>query len=207
MPAAFVPGDAGFGTNTPADIAWSEYNHNWAGLVVFLMGILALLSRSRYHSWAKIWPLVFLLLAIFLFFRADPENWPMGPNGFWESFSEAEVLQHRVAIVLIIAFAIFQYRVETNRVKSTTAELVFPAVCALGGVVLLTHTHSLSNIKEELLAEMSHTPLAICGIVAGWSRWLELRLPEKNQSRKYLAWVWPICFILVGLILMDYHES
>ena len=207
MPAAFVPGDAGFGTNTPADIAWSEYNHNWAGLVVFLMGILALLSRSRYLSWAKIWPLVFLLLAIFLFFRADPENWPMGPNGFWESFSEAEVLQHRVAIVLIIAFAVFQYRVETNRVKSTTAELVFPAVCALGGVVLLTHTHSLSNVKEELLAELSHTPLAVCGIVAGWSRWLELRLPETNQSRKYLAWVWPICFILVGLILMDYHES
>src|SRR5580700_4780431 len=36
MPASFVPGDTGFNTNTPADIAWSEYNHNCAGLVVFL---------------------------------------------------------------------------------------------------------------------------------------------------------------------------
>ena len=53
MPASFVPGDSGFDTNTPADIAWSEYNHNCAGLLVFLMGILALLSRSRYFSWAK----------------------------------------------------------------------------------------------------------------------------------------------------------
>jgi putative copper resistance protein D len=207
MPASFVPGDSGFGTNTPADIAWSEYNHNCAGFVVFLMGVLALLSRSKYFSWAKIWPLAFLLLAVFLFFRADPENWPLGPNGFWESFSEAEVMQHRIAVVLIIVFAIFQYRVETNRVKSMAAALVFPAVCALGGAVLLTHTHALSNVKEELLAELSHTPLAVFGIMAGWSRWLELRLPPENPTRKYLAWVWPVCFIFVGLILMDYHES
>jgi putative copper resistance protein D len=207
MPVSFVPGDSGFDTNTPADIAWSEYNHNCAGFVVFLMGILALLSRSRYFAWAKIWPLTFLLLAVFLFFRADPENWPMGPNGFWESFAQADVLQHRVAVVLIIGFAVFQYRVETKRVKSMAGALVFPAVCALGGVVLLTHTHAVTNIKEELLAEMSHTPLALFGIMAGWSRWLELRLPVENPKRKYLAWVWPVCFILVGLILMDYHES
>ena len=23
----------------------------------------------------------------FLFLRSDPENWPLGPNGFWESFA------------------------------------------------------------------------------------------------------------------------
>lgn len=207
LPAAFIPGSSGIGVNTPADIAWSEYNHNCAGFVVFLMGLLALLSRSKYFSWAKIWPLAFLLLAVFLFFRADPENWPMGPNGFWESFAVTDVLQHRAAVVLIIIFAVFQYRVETGRVKSMAAALVFPAVCAVGGVVLLTHTHALTNVKEELLAELSHTPLAVCGILAGWSRWLELRLPEENQARKYLAWVWPVCFIMVGLILMDYHEA
>jgi copper resistance protein D len=204
---SFVPGGMAIYTDKPADRAWSEYNHNCAGLVVFLMGILALLSRSRYFSWAKIWPLSFLLLAIFLFFRADPENWPMGPNGFWASFAVTDVLQHRMAVLLIIVFAIFQYRVETNRVQSMAAALVFPAVCALGGAVLLTHTHALSNVKEELLIEMSHTPLAVFGITAGWSRWLELRLPPENRAKKYLAWVWPVCFIMVGLILMDYHES
>jgi len=207
LPAAFVPGQGGIGTNTPADIAWSEYNHNVAGFVVVLMGVLALLSRSRYFAWAKVWPLAFLLLAVFLFFRADPENWPMGPNGFWASFAVADVLQHRAAVVLIVVFAIFQYRVEMGRVKSMAAALVFPAVCAIGGIVLLTHTHALTNVKEELLAELSHTPLAVFGILAGWSRWLELRLPPENRARKYLAWVWPVCFIFVGLILMDYHEA
>lgn len=207
IPTSFVPGGFSAYSDTPADRAWSEYNHNWAGLVVFLMGILALLSRSRHFPWARIWPLSFLLLAAFLFLRADPENWPLGPNGFWESFAVADVLQHRIAVLMIIIFAVFQYRVETNRVKSMATALVFPVVCALGGAVLLTHTHALSNVKEELLAELSHTPLAVLGIVAGWSRWLELRLPVENPKRKYLAWVWPVCFILVGLLLMDYHES
>jgi len=207
VPAAFMPG-AGFEhPDTPGDIAWSEYNHNWAGLIVLLMGTLALLSRNRYFAWAKIWPLMFLGLAVFLFLRADPENWPLGPNGFWASFAEADVLQHRAAVVLIIVFAVFQYMVETNRVKSHAAALVFPGVCAIGGVVLLTHMHAVTNIKQEMLIELSHTPLAICGILAGWARWLELRLPNDNRVRPYLGWVWPVCFILVGLILMDYHEA
>jgi putative copper resistance protein D len=207
LPPAYLPGEKAWHPDKPSDIAWSEYNHNWAGLIVFLMGILALLSRSRDFAWAKAWPLMFLGLAVFLFLRADPENWPLGPNGFWESFGEADVLQHRAAVILIILFAIFQYRVEMNRMKSMTAALVFPAVCVLGGVVLLTHTHALGNIKEEMLVELSHTSLAIFGIMAGWSRWLELRLPAENPARKYLAWVWPVCFIFVGLILLNYRES
>jgi putative copper resistance protein D len=64
-----------------------------------------------------------------------------------------------------------------------------------------------TNIKQEMLIELSHTPLAIFGIIAGWARWLELRLPQENNMRKYLGWVWPVCFIFVGLILMDYHEA
>jgi len=206
VPTSFVPGQWDIDFNKWADKAWSEYNHNCAGFVVFLLGILALLSRSRYFRWAKIWPLAFLLLAVFLFFRADPENWPLGPNGFWESFQQTDVLQHRAAVLLIIVFAVFQYRVEMKWVKSMTAALVFPVVCMLGGMVLLTHTHALSNVKEELLVDLSHTPLAVLAVYAGWSRWLELRLPEDNGTRNYVAWVWPVCFILIGLLLMDYHE-
>jgi copper resistance protein D len=207
LPSAFVPGTDPLRVNTPADIAWSEYNHNWAGIFVLMTGLLALLSRSNYFAWAKMWPLIFLGLAVFLFFRSDPENWPLGPNGFWESFLASDVLQHRVAVILVIMFAIFQWRVETNRVQSYFAALVFPAVCAFGGVILLTHTHPLGNVKEELLVELSHTPLAILAVIAGWSRWLEIRLPEPIRTRKWLAWVWPVCFIVIGLILMDYHEA
>jgi putative copper resistance protein D len=205
--SVFVPGSDPLSSNTSADIAWSEYNHNWAGIFVLLTGSLALLSRSKYFPWAKVWPLTFLGLAVFLFLRSDPENWPLGPNGFWESFMTSDVLQHRVAVILVILFAIFQWRVEKNGLRTGFAPLVLPAVCALGGVVLLTHTHPLSNVKEQLLIELSHTPIAIFAVIGGWSRWLDLRLPEPIRARKCLAWVWPVCFIIIGLILMDYHEA
>jgi putative copper resistance protein D len=207
VPVSFVPGQAAASYNGPGDIAWSEYNHNWAGIIVLGVGLLSFLNRTGYFPWAKHWPLMFLGLAIFLFLRSDPENWPLGPNGFWESFSSPDVLQHRVIVLLVTAFAIFEWSVITHRFKAPAAGLVFPGVCALGGAILLTHSHALGNIKDELLIELSHIPLAIFGIAAGWSRWLELRLPPEDRTRRVLSWVWPVCFILVGLVLLNYHEG
>ena len=79
-------------------------------------------------------------------------------------------------------------------------------MCAAGGALLLTHSHALGNIKQEMLAEMSHTPIALLGATAGWSRWLELRLPQERDS-KIASYIWPICLILVGGVLLDYREA
>jgi putative copper resistance protein D len=207
IPPSFVPGQAAASFTGPGDIAWSEYNHNWAGIIVLGVGLLSFLNRTGYFPWAKHWPLMFLGLAVFLFLRSDPENWPLGPNGFWESFSAPDVLQHRLIVLLVTAFAVFEWSVITDRIKSPAARLVFPGVCALGGAILLTHSHALGNVKDELLVELSHIPLAILGIAAGWSRWLELRLPPEDRTRRILSWVWPVCFILVGVVLLNYHEA
>jgi copper resistance protein D len=207
VPVSFVPGQTAVSDTGPGDIAWSEYNHNWAGIIVLTVGLLSFLNRTGYFPWARHWPLVFIGLAVFLFLRSDPENWPLGPNGFWESFSSPDVLQHRVIVVLVMAFAIFEWSVVTRHIKSQAAALVFPGVCVLGGAILLTHSHALGNVKDELLIELSHIPLAILGIAAGWSRWLELRLPPEDRTRRVLSWVWPVCFILVGLVLLNYHEA
>jgi copper resistance protein D len=197
--------------NDAMDRAWSEYNHHWAGLIVLLAGLLALVARFRSQSWAKNWPLLFIGLAIFIVIRADPEAWPLGPVSFWMSFAEADVLQHRLFAVLITAFAFFEWAVETGRLKTERAALVFPALCAIGGALLLTHSHSLGNVKDEMLAEMSHGPIALLGATAGWSRWLELRLPQDRPQNArmtaILSWIWPISLVLAGLILLDYRES
>lgn len=192
--------------NDANDRAWSEYNHHWAGLIVLAAGLFALLARSRRLKWAHHWPLVFIGLAVFILLRADPENWPLGPRPFWASFSAPDVLQHRLYALLITVFAIFEWAVETGRVKSRAASYVFPLLCAAGGALLLTHSHALGNIKQEMLAEMSHTPIALLGATAGWSRWLELRLPQKRDS-KIASYIWPICLVLVGIVLLDYRES
>src|SRR5205085_716892 len=88
--ASFVPGTL-YQPNTSDDIAWSEYNHHWAGLIVSAVGLLAVLARSGRAGWARHWPIAFLGLAVFLLLRADPENWPLGPRSFWQSFAVAEV--------------------------------------------------------------------------------------------------------------------
>ena len=70
--------------------------------------------------------------------------------------------------------------------------------------MLLTHSHAITNVKEEMLAELSHMPLGVLGVMAGWSRWLELRLPPKDRAIP--AWIWPVCFVLIGVGLLNYRE-
>lgn len=195
------------------DRAWSEYNHHWAGLIVLLAGGLALVARIPGQKWARHWPLLFLGLAVFILIRADPECWPLGPRPFWASFTAPDVLEHRLYALLIAAFAVFEWGVQTGRMRWPRARFVFPVLCAAGGALLLTHTHALGEGNDEVFAELSHTPMAILGAVAGWGRWLELRLDSSASSevaerpRRIAAWVWPACLILIGLLLLNYRES
>jgi copper resistance protein D len=187
----------------PVERAWSEYNHHWAGMFVLTMGILAIAERAGVRA-ARHWPLVFLGLATFLFVRNDPRAWPLGPAGFWESFTLPDVLQHRAFVVLIVAFAIFEWMVRTGRLAERPWAYVFPLLCAVGGGLLLTHSHAMFNLKDEFLAEVTHAPLGILGAFAGWGRWLELRLPEAGR---WPAWAWRGCFTAVGLLLLFYREG
>jgi putative copper resistance protein D len=205
---AFIPGAGDLPPRNADDIAWSEYNHHWAGLIVVVVGLLALLNRAALRV-ARHWPLAFLGLAIFLFFRSDPETWPMGDIGFLESFRDVEVLQHRFFVVLIIVFAFFEWRVRATNWTNRYAPLVFPLLCAAGGTMLLTHSHAIANVKDQLLIELTHTPLALAGIAAGWSRWLEIRLnPRENPIVWQIAgWAWPVCILFCGLLLLGYRET
>jgi putative copper resistance protein D len=202
---AFGGGSSAVAPRNAEDIAWSEYNHHWAGLLVAAMGLAALAQRSGHAPWAKHWPLLFLLLAAFLFLRADPEVWPMGEIGPIESLKDPEVAQHRLFVLLIVAFALFEWGVRTGRIASHKLMRVFPVVTALGGTLLLTHSHALGNVKEELLIDMTHLPIAVLGITAGWARWLEVEAPEEDG--RWAGWLWPACFVLIGLLLLGYREA
>jgi len=203
--AAFVPGGGSLPDRNAADIAWSEYNHHWAGLFVIAIALLALLNQAGLRA-ARHWPVVFFGLAGFLFFRSDPETWPMGDISFLDSLRDVEVLQHRFFVVLLVCFAIFEWRVRLGLARARWMTLVFPLLTAIGGAALLTHSHAIANVKEQLLIELTHTPLALAGAAAGWARWLELRL-DPGRGQRIAGWVWPLCFLLVGLFLLGYREA
>jgi copper resistance protein D len=193
------------GGSDDTDRKWSEYNHHWAGLIVLAAGLLAFLSRFRGMRWARFWPLTFAGLSIFILLRADPENWPLGPRPFWASFSAPDVLQHRAAAVLILGFAAFECAVQAGKLRARWASMIFPVMCATGAVVLLTHNHAPSDMTADLLASMSHTPIALLGATAGWLRWLELRLPPSRDSR-IAGVLWPLFLAAAGLVLLNYRE-
>ncbi|MBV9813058.1 MAG: copper resistance protein, partial [Acetobacteraceae bacterium] len=75
----------------------------------------------------------------------------------------------------------------------------------VGGAALLTHSHAIANVKDALLIELSHTPLALAAITAGWSRWLELR--ADGRTARVAGWVWPVMFLVIGAILLWYREA
>jgi putative copper resistance protein D len=182
----------------------SESNHHWMGLVVLAMGLLALLARTGKAPWAEYWPLLLIGIAIFIFLQADTECWPVGWKGFWACWADPEVFQHRMAALVCVGFAVFELRVRRQQKPNDPLAMVFPLMCALGGAVLLTHSHAITNVKENLLVELSHVPMGIIAVFAGWARWLELRLPK--EDRTIPSWIWPACFVLIGAGLLNYRE-
>lgn len=199
-----MPVDDPLAPRTDADRAWSEFNHNVAGLFVLGMGILALLHASGRAGWARHWPLVFIALAAMLMVRDDPGDWPLGPRGFWAGMAVPEVLQHRVFVLLVVVFTGFEWMVRTGRLVSARCALVFPLLCAIGGGLLLTHSHASVNLKEALLQEVTHAPLGLLGMLVGWGRWLELRLPAPDE--RLPRWLWSAALAACGLLLVIYRE-
>ncbi|HMH51070.1 MAG TPA: CopD family protein [Candidatus Acidoferrum sp.] len=194
---------AATGRRLDVERAWSEYNHHWAGVFVLTMGLLASLERRGVRA-ARHWPLVFLGLAAFLFARNDPRAWPLGPAGFWESMTLPDVLQHRAFVLLIVAFGIFEWAVRTGRLAPRPWSFVFPLLGAVGGGLLLTHSHAMFNLKDEFLTEVTHAPLGVLGAFMSWARWAELRLPDAGAAA---GWIWRVCLIAVGLLLLVYREG
>jgi copper resistance protein D len=203
--AAAAPMEDTLATRQAEEYAWSEYNHHAAGFFVFTMGLLALLDRTGRARWARHWPLGFLGLAAFLFVRNDPRAWPLGPAGFWESMVLPDVLQHRLVVLLVVALAVFEWMVRSARLTRPGGRLVFPLLCASGGALLLTHSHAMFNLKTEFLAEVSHAPMGLLGVVMAWGRWLEVRLPAADG--RIPGWIWAACMTAVGLILLVYRET
>ena len=187
----------------PVERAWSEYNHHWAGLFVLTMGVLGCLERLGVRG-ARHWPLVFFGMAAFMFVRNDPRAWPLGPAGFWESFMLPDVLQHRAFVALVLAFGVFEWMVRTQRLPARPWGYVFPMLAAVGGALLLTHSHAMFNLKTEFLSEVTHAPIGVLGAFCGWARWVELRLPEAGRGS---GWLSTLCLTAVGLILLVYREA
>ena len=195
---------------------WSDYNHNIAGIFLTVMGLMAMLSYvpSPAFRWAQYWPIGFIGLSIFLFFRSDAETWPLGPIGFWEStFKNGEVFQHRIATLLAFVLGALEIRART-RPDSQKLRYIFPILCAFGGILLLTHAHAEFELKSEFLIQSTHTTMGLLAVIMAAGRWLELRLARAEGPSdgavlgegNIAGLIAIFSMTLIGCIMMFYRE-
>lgn len=203
----------------------SIFNHRFSGSLLVAMSLLAIAERAgrelwvrgqargarslarwtrRLASWARNWPLLLLALGVFVIVHSERQAWPFGRIGFVASFTDPEIVQHRLAGLLVVGFAFFEWAVRTERLRPSRAGLVFPAICLLGSGLLIVHSHAGIGARDELLIQVTHLPIAILGVAAGVARWLELRMPSPQARR--IGWLWPFALLGIGLILLGYWE-
>lgn len=186
---------------------WSNYNHNISGIFLTVMSFFAMLSyvnKSGFERF-KYWPLGFVGLGIFLFFRSDAETWPLGPIGFWEStFNNGEVLQHRIATLLVFVLGIFELTARINKNPDSKLPYVFPLLAAFGGLMLLTHSHVGFQPKSAFLIQVGHTMMGIFSLILASGRWLELKLDR--PGKEIAGFISVAALFQIGLILMFYRE-
>jgi putative copper resistance protein D len=189
------------------DIAWSETHHHYAALIVIFTGLVALASQyGRMRPLTRHWPVLFLSLAVYLFIVADEDAWPLGQTEFFVSLATPRIAQHKLMIAMVAGVALFEWRGQTKKdVRAAWPSLAFPLFIAAASAFLLTH-YGHTGSKEEVLIEISHTPIALLGVIAATARWLELRLPS-SALRSVSAIVWPAALIVAGALLLLYRET
>jgi putative copper resistance protein D len=191
--------------HSEAATAWSDYNHNIAGIFLTIMSLFAMLSYKKGFEWARYWPIGFIALGIFLFFRSDAETWPLGPIGFWEStFSNSEVLQHRIATILVLVLGYYEIKARLTTDPSSNLPYFFPVLAAFGGLMLLTHSHVGFQAKTTYLIQISHTLMGVFALILAIGRWLELKLDI--DGRKISGFTSVFALLQIGVILMFYRE-
>jgi putative copper resistance protein D len=202
-------GGASVGEGLTAGVGtyWSDYNHNMSGLFLVIMAMLALASRTGWVCWARHWPLGFIVLSIFTLLRSDAQDsWPFGHLGFWEGvLSSDEILLHRLGALIACMLGVIEWRARVNGKPGSRLAYGIPLLCAVGGLLLLGHSHAGFRPKEAFLIQITHHAVGVLAVIMACGRWLELRLVP--PAGRLAGIVFTVALLLVGLILLFYRET
>jgi putative copper resistance protein D len=196
------------GEPTAAAYSWSNFSHNVAGLFLLGLGLLALAALTGRVPWARHWPLGLVGLGVFVFLRtgAGGNTWPFGPVPFWsDTLGNAEVLQHRLGALLPVTLGVIEWRARTFARPGSLQPYVFPVLAAIGGILLLTHSHGAFEPKSSFLVQVTHTTMGALAVVMACARLLELRLTATAARAAGLVSI--LAMLLIALVLVFYREA
>ncbi|HXG19491.1 MAG TPA: hypothetical protein VNN62_10525 [Methylomirabilota bacterium] len=186
------------------DKAYSELNHHVAGVFVLFTGGLALLAatQGQRFAWARYgWPGLFFLLGMFLMVRHDPESWPWGPLTFWESVTDAQVLQHMLFTLIVLAIGVIEWLRCRGTLTHPAWGWIFPSLAISAAVMLFLHKHGEGPVADKIYRH--HSIMAVSGILAMVAKVFD---DSRIVNSRTLGYIWTILIMFVGLMLLLYTE-
>ena len=190
---------------TPDAYRWSNFSHNVAGIILLGMSGLALVGLVAGRGWGQFWPLGFVLLAAFIGLRAaaNEGTWPFGTTSLAEL--GAEGIQHRIAGLLVLSLGLLEWRARAGRQSRGALSWLFPVLAAVGGILLLTHSHTAFQLKAGFLVQVTHATMGALAAVVAAGRWLELRLAP--PAARVAGGAAALAMLIIALVLVFYREA
>ncbi len=191
-------------------IAYSEFNHHFAGVFILLIG----LSEIRHAlGWpALVWtrfllPGAFTVGGVFLLIWSDHDSWPIGSLTFAQTFfgDDPEIIQHKIYGILACAVGTIECLRRLGWFAHAAWTVPLPLFAIVGGVMLFNHSHGDHSAGYKIA--LHHAIMGTMAITAGSSKLLSgWRGRERLSERSYWDLMWACLVVLIGLQLLIYSE-
>ncbi|MGE3977190.1 MAG: hypothetical protein AB7F94_06325 [Nitrospira sp.] len=191
-------------------IAYSEFNHHFAGLCDVLFGLaeLGYALRLPLPFWTRlVLPGALAVVGGFLLIWSDHDAWPIGSLGLVDTFfgQDREIVEHKLYGVLALVIACCETLRRIGRARHPVWAAPLVLLTLVGGFLLFVHSHG--NHPANARIEFHHALLGSVGVGAALSKGLASWLPGASQyavKRWEIAWAGSV--ILFGLLLLVYSE-
>ena len=191
-------------------VAYSEFNHRFAGLFVLLFGLAELghALRCPLPFWIRlVLPGALAVIGPYLLIWSDHEAWPIGSLSFAQTFfgQDQEIIQHKFYGVFGTTAAVSETfrRMGWARHPAWAVPLFF--LGSVGTLLLFFHSHGDHPANQTI--ELHHALLGSLGIGAAVSNamvsWAS-GTSRKTMNRWEVAWAGFV--IVMGLQLLMYFE-
>jgi copper resistance protein D len=197
-------------TRTLDDLRYSEFTHNWSGIVVILLGACWLVQSAGRGAAAtfaaRAWPWLLLPFAVFVAVASDPEVWILREISLAEALRDPQILEHQLGALMVLLLVVLGWRARRRAPVTRPLGVALPAIMIVGSLLLLGHAHSTLTVTEELtnLINVQHAILGALGLFAGTVRWLQLRALLPDHAAR---WLWPALVIALGAFLAFFYRE
>lgn len=187
--------------------AYSERNHQVAGVLVLLIGISELrggMGLTRL-AWSRLLlPIAMLSAGGFLMVWSDHDAWPIGSLSVTQTFfsDDVETVQHKLYATMLLSVGTVEFLRRTDRVTHGAWGVPLSALALIGGAMLFLHSHGTHPSAHQIA--IHHAVMGTTACVAGLCKIMAGAKLHEGPSPWALAWA--ALVLLIGVELLVYRE-